>query len=220
MRGDLAYGQPGTADPDRTRALFGQAMGLVAATAGCFTLGAYLGRGSSYASGTSAFIFAFICLVAMKFTVRRSTAGATVLLLASGVLLGSGTSAVLVYLTRTNMQILWQAGGATALFVAGFGAIGYATRRDLPALLRVSFVALLLLTVSGIVLIFVHISHRSVIYSALALLIFAGWATVDFRRLRRRRNLDSGPLIAVSIFLDPLNVFLIIMRFIGGGYGG
>jgi uncharacterized protein len=220
MQGNLAYGQPGIADPDRTRCLFGQAMGLVAVTAGCFTLGAYLGRGSSYSWGTAAFIFAFICLVAMKFTVRRSTAGATVLLLASGVLLGSGTSAVLLYLTRTSMQMLWQAGGATALFVAGFGAIGYATRRDLSALWRVSFVALLLLIVFGIVLVFVHISPGSVIYSALALLIFAGWATVDFRRLRRRRNLDSGPLIAVSIFLDPLNVFLVIMRFIGGGYGG
>jgi modulator of FtsH protease len=220
MTGDLAYGQPGTANPDRTRSLFGQAMGLVAFTAGCFTLAAYLGRGSSYASGTSAFIFAYICLVAMKFTVRRSTAGATVLLLASGALLGLGTSAVLVYLTRTSMQILWQVGGATALFVAGFGAIGYATRRDLSALLRVSFAALLLLIMFGIVLIFMHISHGSVIYSALALVILAGWTTVDFRRLRRRRNLDSGPLIAVSIFLDPLNVFLIIMRFIGGGTEG
>lgn len=220
MQGDLAYGQPGTADPNRTRSLFGQAMGLVAVTAGCFTLAAYLGRGSSYASGSSALVIAYVCLVAIKLTVRRSTAGATVLLLAFGALLGSGTSAVLVYLTRTSMQILWQAGGATALFVAGFGAIGYATRRDLPALLRASFGALLLLIVSGIVLIFMHLSHGSVIYSALALLIFAGWATVDFRRLRRRRNLDSGPLIAVSIFLDPLNVFLIIMRFIGGGYEG
>jgi modulator of FtsH protease len=185
MQGDLAYGQPGTANPDRTRSLFGQAMGLVAVTVGCFTLAAYLGRGSSYDAGSSGLVFAYVCLVAMKLTVRRSTAGATVLLLASGVLLGSGTSAVLVYLTRTSMQILWQAGGATALFVAGFGAIGYATRRDLSALLRVSFVALLLLIVFGIVLVFVHISHGSVIYSALALLIFAGWATVDFRRLRR-----------------------------------
>jgi uncharacterized protein len=220
MQGDLAYGQPGTANPDRTRSLFGQAMGLVAVTAGCFTLAAYLNRGSSYAAGSSAFIFAYICLVAMKFTVRRSTAGATVLLLVFGALLGLATSPVLVYLTRTTMQILWQAGGATALFVAGFGAIGYATRRDLSALWRVSFVALLLLIVFGIVLIFMHISHGSVIYSALGLVIFAGWATVDFRRLRRRRNLDSGPLIAVSIFLDPLNVFLVIMRFIGGGTEG
>ena len=29
---------------------------------------------------------------------------------------------------------LWQAGGATALFIAGFGAAGYATERDLSAI--------------------------------------------------------------------------------------
>ena len=34
-------------------------------------------------------------------------------------------------------RALWQAGGATALFIAGFGAAGYATRRDLTAVARV-----------------------------------------------------------------------------------
>jgi uncharacterized protein len=42
----------------------------------------------------------------------------------------------------------------------------------------------------------------------------------DFQRLRRSRNLDSGPLITVSIFLDALNVFLVVMRFIAGGTEG
>jgi FtsH-binding integral membrane protein len=220
MTGDLAYGQPGTASPDRTRSLFGQAMGLVAITAGCFTLAAYLNRGGSSAGAQAGYFFAYACLVAMKFTVRRSTAGATVLLLVFGALLGLATSPVLAFFARTGAQILWQAGGATALFIAGFGAIGYAARRDLSALWRVSFVALLLLIVFGIVLIFVHVSHRALIYSALGLLIFAGLITVDFQRLRRSRNLDSGPLIAVSIFLDALNVFLVVMRFIGGGTEG
>ena len=36
-------------------------------------------------------------------------------------------------------QAVWQAGGATALFIAGFGAAGYATRRDLSALARALF---------------------------------------------------------------------------------
>ena len=136
MQGDLAYGRPGTANPDRTRSLFGQTMGLVAVTAGCFTLAAYLNRGSSYVAGCDGYIAAYACLVAMKFTVRRSMPAATVLLLVSGALLGLATSPVLVYFTRASAQILWQAGGATALFIAGFGAIGYATRRDLSAFCR------------------------------------------------------------------------------------
>jgi FtsH-binding integral membrane protein len=217
MQGELAYGQPGTANPDRTRSLFGQAMGVAAITAGCFTLAAYLNRGGSSAGAQAGYIFAYACLVAMKFTVRRTTAGATVLLLVFGALLGLATSPVLAYFTRTGAQILWQAGGATALFIAGFGAIGYATRRDLSVLGRVSFIALLVLIVFGIVLIFVHIPHGELIYSILGLVIFAGLTTVDFQRLRRTQNMDSAPLIAASIFLDALNVFLFFLRIFGRG---
>jgi FtsH-binding integral membrane protein len=117
----------------------------------------------------------------------------------------------------TDPRILWQAGGATALFIAGFGALGYATRRDLSVLGRVSFVALLVLIVFGIVLIFVHIPHGELIYSILGLVIFAGLTTVDFQRLRRTQNMDSAPLIAASIFLDALNVFLFFLRIFGRG---
>ena len=215
MQPNLAYGRPGpygTTSPDRTRSLFGQTMGLVAVTAGCFTLGAYLARNLGYGAGLACYIAAFVCLLVMNFTVRRSATVTTVLLLLFGALLGVATSPVLVYYASTNPRILWQAGGATALFIAGFGALGYATRRDLSLLGRVSFVTLLLLIVFGIVLIFVHIPHGSLIYSVLGLVIFAGLTTVDFQRLRRTQNLDSAPLIAASIFLDALNVFLFFLR--------
>ena len=62
--------------------------------------------------------------------------------------------------TRTRTQALWQSGGATALFIAGFGAAGYATRRDLSALARICFFALIGLILFGIVLIFVNIPPR------------------------------------------------------------
>jgi modulator of FtsH protease len=69
---------------------------------------------------------------------------------------------------------LWQAGGATALFIAGFGAAGYATRRDLAPVARASFSALAALIVFGIVLIFVHIPGADLVYSVLGLVIFTG----------------------------------------------
>ena len=40
---------------------------------------------------------------------------------------------------------------------------------------------------------------------------------MDFQRLRRTQNLDSAPLIAASIFLDALNVFLFFLRIFGRG---
>ncbi|HLH85027.1 MAG TPA: hypothetical protein VKV38_17375, partial [Trebonia sp.] len=122
MYGSLAY--QGYAARDRTRTLFGQTMGLVAVTAGFFALGAYAGRNLSHGVAIGAYIVAFLCLLAMNFTVRRSAAASTALLFVFGVLIGVATSPVLVYYADTNPRILWQAGGATALFVAAFGAAG------------------------------------------------------------------------------------------------
>lgn len=113
-------------------------------------------------------------------------------------------------------QALWQSGGATALFIAGFGAAGYATRRDLSALARYAFWALVALIVFSIVLIFVNIPNGALIYAVLGLVVFAALTMVDFQRLRRNTDLDSAPLIAASIFLDILNVFLFFLQIFGG----
>jgi FtsH-binding integral membrane protein len=66
-----------------------------------------------------------------------------------------------------------------------------------------------------VVLIFVHIPHGDLLYSVLGLVIFAGLTAVDFQRLRRGTDLDSAPLLAASIFLDALNVFLFFLRIFG-----
>jgi FtsH-binding integral membrane protein len=212
MSGSLRYGGIGTTAPDRTHTLFGQTMGYVAVTAGFFALGAYLGRHLSYGWAFIWFIAAFACLIGMNFAVRRSGTFAVVLLVAFGVLLGLAMAPTLVYYANANPQVLWQAGGATALFIAGFGAAGYATRRDLSGIARLCFWALLALIVFGIVMIFVRIPHGELVYSVLGLVIFAGLTMFDFQRLRRSSDLDSAPLIAASIFLDVLNVFLFFLR--------
>jgi modulator of FtsH protease len=208
----LSLGTAGAASRDRTRTLFGQTMGLVAASAGLFALGSYLGRNLSQGWAFVWYIVALVCLISMNFTVRRSAALSTVLLFAVGATLGLALAPTLVYYASTNPQALWQAGGATALFIAGFGAAGYATRRDLSGIARLCFWALVALIVFGIVLIFVRIPHGSLIYSVLGLVIFAGLTMFDFQRLRRSTDLDSAPLLAASIFLDALNVFLFFLR--------
>jgi FtsH-binding integral membrane protein len=200
---------------DQTRSLFSQTMGYVALTAALFAGGAYVGRGLSYGLGFVWFIAAFICLIAMNFTVRRSQQLTVVLLCAFGVLIGLAISPVLTYYAGTNPQALWSAGGATALFIAGFGAAGYATRRDLSALARVCFFALLGLIIFGIVMIFVRIPNGDLIYSVIGLVIFAGFTMIDFQRLRTSKDIRSAPLLAASIFLDILNVFLFFLQIFG-----
>jgi len=198
-----------------TNTLFSQTMSYVAATAGLFALGAYLGRNLSGPAGLIAFIAAFVCLIAMRATARRSRQTTLALLGGFGVLIGVAMSPTLVFYASADPQALWQAGGATALFIAGLGSVGYATRRDLSALRRTCFWALLALILFGIITIFVQIPGASLIYSIAGLVIFAGFTVIDFQRLRRNQNLDSAPLIAASIFLDILNIFMFFLRIFG-----
>src|SRR6516162_6766717 len=215
MSGSLAYDAPSSALRDRTHTLFGQTMAYVAVTTGFFALGAYLGRNLSEGWAFVWFIVAFACLIGMNFAVRRSAGLSVVLLLVFGTAIGLAMAPLLTYYASTDPQVLWQAGGATALFIAGFGAAGYATRRDLSGLARLCFWALIALIIFGIVLIFVHIPNGSLIYAILGLVIFAGLTMFDFQRLRRTKNIQAAPLIAASIFLDALNVFLFFLRIFG-----
>ena len=196
---------------DEARALFGQTMGLVAVTTALFALGAYLGRDLSYGWGFVAYIAGFGVLLALNVAASRSEQLAVALLFGFGVLIGIGTAPTIAYYASTNPQSVWQAGGATALFIAGFGAAGYATRRDLSGLARVCFWALLALIVFGIVTIFVQIPNGALIYSIVGLVIFAGFTMYDFQRLRQTKDIRAAPLLAASIFLDVLNVFLLLL---------
>jgi len=68
------------------------------------------------------------------------------------------------------------------------------------------------LIVVGIVLIFVHIPEGNLVYSVLGLVIFAGFTMFDFQRLRTNSDITEAPLLAASIFLDVLNVFLFFLQ--------
>jgi FtsH-binding integral membrane protein len=208
--------QARTAARGQAHALFAQTMSYVAATAGLFALGAFLGRNLTGGVGIIAFIAAFAALIGMRFAARRSVQLTVGLLAAFGLLVGLAVAPTVAYYGAMDPRALWQAGGATALFIAGFGAAGYATRRDLTALARVSFWALVALIVAGIVLIFVHIPDGALVYSVLGLVIFAGFTMFDFQRLRTNTDVTAAPLLAASIFLDVLNVFLFFLTIFSG----
>jgi uncharacterized protein len=213
---DLAV-RSGPVTRERTHALFGQVMGLVALTAGCAALGAYIGRNLSGGTGLLLFIGAFACIFGLNIATARGREQLAIgLLFGLGLLLGMAVAPVIAVYAKAEPAALWQAAGATAGFVAGLGTIGYATRRDLSVWARFLFWALLALIVFGIVLIFVSIPHANVIYCVLGLVIFGGFTLVDFNRLRRAPQAAAVP-IAAGIFLDIFNVFLLFLRLFGGG---
>lgn len=61
-------------------------------------------------------------------------------------------------------------------------------------------------------LIFVQIPDADLVYSVLGLMIFAGFILFDFQRARTSIDVAAAPLLAASIFLDILNVFLFFLQ--------
>src|SRR4051812_22396028 len=215
------YDHPALADKaiarDQARELLGRVMGYVAVTVGFASLGAYLGRDLSGAIGLVLFTAAFACIFGLNFAAAKGRDQlAIALLFGLGLLLGLAVAPVIADYAKADPAALWQAAGVTAAFVAGSGAYGYATRRDLSSWARTLFWALLALIVFGIVAIFVAIPNGNLIYAVAGLGIFGAFTIFDFNRLRRS-SLDAAVPIAASIFLDVFNVFLLVLQLFGGG---
>jgi uncharacterized protein len=197
------------------RTVFGQVMGLVGAAVGFTALGAYVGRDLSGGAGILFFLVGFACIFGLQFATARGREQLAIgLLFGLGLALGLAVAPVLNVYAKADPAALWQAAGATAATVAGLGAIGYATRRDLSSWARFLFWALLALIVFGVVLIFVNIPHANIIYAVLGIVIFGGYTIFDFNRLRRA-EMASSVTIAASIFLDIFNIFLFFLQLFG-----
>ncbi|HMD57536.1 MAG TPA: Bax inhibitor-1 family protein [Solirubrobacteraceae bacterium] len=208
--GVAEYAQP--VPEASTPKLFGRVMGLVALTVGFATLGAYAGRNLGGAGWFIAWLLALGCLVGLNVANAREQTGlALALLFAFGLLIGVSVATTINYYSATDPTAVRQAFGATALFVGGLGAAGYAVRRDLSFLYRTLFWLLFALIGAGIVLIFVQIPGAYTIYSIAGLAIFGLYTVVDFNRLRRAGTNEAIPL-AAGIFLDVLNIFLLFLR--------
>ena len=201
---------------DRTHELLGQVMGLVAVAVGFSALGSYLGRDLSGTTGLVLFVGAVACIFGLNIAAAKGNEQVAIgLLFGLGLLLGLSVAPVIAVYAESDPSALWQAAGATAAFVAGCGAYGYATRRDLSSWARTLFWALLGLIVFGIVAIFVSIPNGNVIYAVAGLGIFGAFTIFDFNRLRRA-DASSAVGIAASIFLDIFNVFLLLLSLLGG----
>ncbi len=182
-------------------------MTLLALTATAFAVGACVARDAAGGWSLLWFLASFAALVAIQPAASRSEQLAVGFMLLFGLLVGLGSASTIGYYAHSDPQAVWESGVATALFIAGFGAGGYATRWDLPGLARTLLWALVGLIAFGFVLVLVQIPGGALIYSVAGLVIFAGLTLLDFQRLRRIDDVRTAPLLAASIFLDALNVF-------------
>jgi FtsH-binding integral membrane protein len=214
----LGFGQGASLTGDRVRSVFGHVMGLVACTLAFAAGGAYISRNMTGGDFLIFFIAAFAGLFGLRYAVARNQQSlATAILMGVGLLLGLAIGPTVAYYAHTNPGVVYQAAGSTALFTAGLGAFGASTQKNLAVYYRAMFIGFMVVLLFGLIALFVAIPGANIIYCVLMLIVFGFFTAFDFQRLVRNPNYQDATLIASSIFLDILNVFLLFLSLFGGG---
>jgi FtsH-binding integral membrane protein len=197
------------------RSLLAQVLGITALGL-CITAGAaYLLPNVGTGIGIGALVLGFILLFAINAT-RQNEALSLALFYAFAFLEGVGLAPTIShYAAAFGPQIVVNTAVTTGLGMFGLAAVVYGTGLDLRRFQGIFFLALIGLVLLGIVTMFVRFIHPEV-YAWLTLVIFAGLVLIDFARLRAGGDGLTPVQMAVSIYLDAINIFLALLQIFGG----
>lgn len=113
----------------------------------------------------------------------------------------------------------------TAAAFGGLSLVGYTTKRDLTAFGSFLIVGLFGLIIASVANIFLHSSALAFAVNIVGVLIFAGLIAFDTQRLKMTYYQMGGDQAAMgvatnygalSLYLDFLNLFLFLLRLMGG----
>ena len=160
-------------------------------------------------------------VLVLSFGINRLSLGTTQLLFwgFAGVM---GLSLSSIFLRYTGESI------TTTFFVtaAAFGGLslyGYTTKRDLSPIGSFLIMGLIGLLIAMVVNIFLQSSALQFAVSVLGVLIFAGLTAWDTQRIKEMYYADDSSVVAgkkavmgaLSLYLDFINLFLFLLRFMG-----
>jgi len=208
------YGQP-LAPAVPTRSMLAQVLGITALGLCITALAAWLFQDIAPGVGLVAMIVGFVLLISIN-AVRSNEALSLLLFYAFTFCEGVGIAPVIGQYVRTlGPDVVVNAALTTGLGMFALAAIVYATGLDLRRFQGIFMIALLGLVVVGVISIFVKFIHPET-YAWLTLAIFSGLVLIDFARLRAGGDGLTPVLMATSIYLDAINIFLALLQIFGG----
>ena len=198
----------------KTQSLLGQVLWITGLGMGVTALAVYLFPDVGVGLSRIAFFASFILLFVMNMT-RSNSALSLLIFYVFTFLEGIFLSPIVGYYAHTaGSSVVYNAALTTGLGMFSLGAIVYGTGLDLRRFSGWLFGALLALVLVGLVSIFFHFVSPTV-YSWATLVIFTGLVLIDFARIRAGGDGMSATQMAVSIYLDAINIFLAILQITG-----
>ena len=163
----------------------------------------------------------FVLLMSLGFQ-KLSPAVLTLLFLTFSILMGMSLSFIL--LTYTAASVYKTFAVAAAMF--GIMAItGYTTKTDLTKFGSIMMMGLIGILIAMLVNYFMHSSTMDYLISVIGVLVFTGRTAYDVQRLKRigggagefgEVNVRKLSILgALTLYLDFINLFLFLLRFLG-----
>ncbi|MED1205315.1 Bax inhibitor-1 family protein [Heyndrickxia acidicola] len=121
------------------------------------------------------------------------------------------------YITTVGANIVLMAFGSTFGIFTVLAIIGTVTKKNLSFLSTILLVSLLALLFIGIFNLFSPLNTGGLMaYSVIGTIVFSLYILFDFNQMKHMRlTEDMVPLLALSLYLDFINLFLNILRFFG-----
>lgn len=154
---------------------------------------------------------------------KISSQVATLLFFAYSLITGIFFSVIL--LAFTSVEIYTTFFITTSMFAA-LSIFGYVTKKDLSGLGRFAFMGLIGVLVAIMVNIFLQSSMLSFVVNIIGVIVFSALTAYDTQKLKEMYVLQyqgseiaaKGAIIgALALYLDFINLFLFILRLVGGG---
>jgi FtsH-binding integral membrane protein len=127
---------------------------------------------------------------------------------------------IMAYGSQLGASVVSGAFFATAVIFGSLAFYAHRSQRDfsfLGGFLFAGTIGLVLMSVLGM---FLHFgSMMNMVWSMVGILIFSGWVLYDVAQYRNGVASEAVPLAALNIYLDFINLFLYILRFIASIVG-
>ena len=204
----------GTQAAANTPALLGQVLGITGIGFLITALAAYLFRGISPLVGLIAFFVGFAMLFVMN-GVRRNPQVALLWFYAFTFVEGVGLAPTIQrYVASVGSGVVAEAAATTGFGMLVLGGVAFTFSLDWRRFQGIAFGALIALVLVGLISLFFHFISPSV-YAWLTLGVFTLLTLVDFSRIRAGGDGLTPVDLAVSIYLDGINIFIALLELFG-----
>lgn len=119
------------------------------------------------------------------------------------------------YIQTVGSAIVFRAAVTTGVGMAAMGCVAYLFQINYRRISGIAFAALLVLILVGIASMFLHFMTPDT-YSWLTLGIFTLLTVGDFARIRAGGDGQTATTLALSIYLDAINIFLAVLQLLSG----